>query len=421
MISWNVFGQFGGKLLYPVFQIIIARKLLPEDYGVFLICFIIFSFYSIFKDIGLTDAIIVSKSKEEFVGIQWFMQLVTALIFYFAIYVSADQIAIIFDNPVLGRVLPVFMLAAFVSAYVDPIHTRYLKQQKFKLIALRNILMPFAMGLIGVVLAYSGYGVDALIYSYLGGHLAVALLFFIKEGIVPFRRDVQVIGELMVLGKHILIQRVLGFLVNQSDVVIIGKFLGAAELGIYRIAHQIALLAPQALFPHICQVLFTEFAKFDRDTAVIAESYQKYSWAAGGLLLCYTVVVFIGAESVIPLLLGDKWHGVALIIPILAHTAVTGNMTLLNHEIAKIFGFARYYSIYAVVRALVTVIVLVVAAPYGITVIAVVYLFLAMCFTITNEIIFYLSQNFISLDMGKVTIYVLAIGWAIIIAADALL
>ncbi len=419
LISWNVFGQLGGKILYPVFQIVIARLLAPEDYGVFMICFLIYSFYSIIKDLGLTDSIIVSREKNS--DIQLLVQLLTATIFYLLIYFSAEYIAAIFNKPELGRLVPVFMLAVFLAAYIDPIYTQYLKQQKFRLLAIRNILMPLTMGLTGVVLAYNGYGVDSLVYSFLAGHFAVAVLFFYKEGIMPVRWRFAGLGELLVLGKHLLFQRFLGFFSNQSDVAIIGKFVGAAELGIYRIALQIALLAPQALFPNVSQVLFTEFAKSDQNNELIVKNYRRYSLVAGGLLLLYTVSMYFAAPYLIPLLLGSKWQEVILIIPILAHSTVTGNITLINMEIAKIVGFSRHYSTYAVVRAAVTVVALIVAAQYGITVVAVVYLFLTLLFTLTNEVIFYISQDIVSLESSKVAIYVIAFVWAIFISWDALL
>src|SRR5690606_15675703 len=120
-VGWNIAGNLGGKLLNPLFQIFIARLILPADYGAFAIAVAWLAFFEIGKDWGLTQAIVVRRGGAPEIALQFTIQFITALAFYALTLIVAPLAASLFSLPSLGIALPLVGLAAFIIAVADPL------------------------------------------------------------------------------------------------------------------------------------------------------------------------------------------------------------------------------------------------------------------------------------------------------------
>jgi O-antigen/teichoic acid export membrane protein len=419
-IGWNVLGNVGGKLASPIFQVLIARLVLPGEYGVFAIALAWIAAFDVVKDWGFTHAIVVRRGIPAEIALQFTLQLGMACVFYLATLAVTPLAVEVFGQPQLRTVLPLAGLAAFISAVADPLITECLKEQRYRMLAVRQMAIPFVSGVFGLVLAYQGYGVLALVGGLLVGNAAGALsLVAGGRGNLSLMIDRSLIRALLPVGKHIVLQRMFGFLVGQADAFIVGRVLGLQALGFYRMGNLLAFLAPAAAVSQAQQVVFTELSA-SRSPETIKARYNQYVNIFGPTLLLYSIAAYFAAPWAIPSLLGEHWRDTVPLMQIFAAVVVTGFLTPLNVDLSKVLGFIDSYTHFAVVRSVATIVALLVAAQYSLLHVVVAWVIVGFVSNLVNDLIFHSKQEIVRLTRGKIAVTCASWIWAAFVIASAL-
>lgn len=156
---WSFIDIMGGKLILLVSQIIIARILTPEDFGVFAILMVFVTFSNVLIEGGMGQALIQKKrpTQDDFSTV-FFFKIITSIIIYFLFWLCIPLIASFYDNPILvptGRVIAlVFVLNSFAGVHL----TILMKRLDFKAITIRTFFVNLISGLAGIFMAYYGFG-----------------------------------------------------------------------------------------------------------------------------------------------------------------------------------------------------------------------------------------------------------------------
>jgi len=410
--SWNVLGNLSGKLLGPAFHVLIARLIVPEDFGVFAIAMAWLAAFEIGKDWGLTQAILVSRGGASVLRLQFTVQLATALVFCAATVAAAPIVAGLFGLPSLGVVLPLISVAALLDAVADTAVTDCLMTQRYRRLAVRQMLASLVSGALGLLLAHQGYGVYSLVTGYLVGHAAgtLSLAAGARAYLEP-ARDWTEMRNLMMVGRHIVLQRLFGFLVSQADSFIVGNALGIRALGLYRMGNLLAFLLPAATVPQLQQVTFTELLG-RRDVENIRSRYNQFATLAGVSLLLYSVAVYLTAPAVIPLLLGEQWREAVPLMQVFAAVVITGFVTPMNMDLAKILGFFGSYTYFAVVRCVATVIAVAWASQYSTMHVVITWVIAGFVSNLANDVIFYTKQDVVKVTRDKLALTCASWLWA---------
>lgn len=419
-VSWNILGSITGKVLGPIFQVLIARLLLPGDFGVYAIAVAWVAVFEVIKDWGLTHAILVRRGGRAEIALQFTVQLLTALGFYLGTLVVAPTIAQLFGHSDLTVVLHLVGLTVFISAVADPIITDYLMAQRYRELAVRQMVTPIASGFVGLLLAYRGYGAYSLVFGLLAGHLAGLLSLVVGKRVgIGFGLDVGLMRSLIPIGKHVVLQRLFGFLVGQADSFIVGRALGAQALGFYRMGNMLAFLFPAASVAQIQQVVFTEQSA-NRDIEQLRTRYNQFTEIAGSALLIYSVAAYLSAPILVPLLLGEQWQGAVLLMQVFAAVAVTGFLTPMNVDLAKVLGFVHVYTNYALWRSVVTVIAILWASQFSAVHVVITWVLVGIVSNLANDLIFYRKQKIIQLTKAKIALTCASWIWVAIVISVAI-
>ncbi|OGA55749.1 MAG: hypothetical protein A3G81_19500 [Betaproteobacteria bacterium RIFCSPLOWO2_12_FULL_65_14] len=418
-VGWNVFGNLGGRLFGPVLQVLIARLLLPDDYGAFAIGLAWIGALEVCKDWGLTQAILVRGGKPE-IGIQFTVQLATAVVFCLTTLALAPVAAGSFGLPELAVVLPLMSLIALIDAVTDPVVTDCLMAQRYRALGIRQMIIPLASGLVGLVLAYQGYRVYALVAGLLVGQAAGALCV-LATGYIALRPafDWGRARHLVAFSKHIVLQRLFGFLVGHADSLIVGKALGPQALGLYRMGNLLAFLVPSASVPHVQQVTFTELLQ-DRGADNVRRRYNAFTNLAGLALLVYSVALYVAAPVAIPALLGEQWRDAVPLMQVFAAVVITGFVTPMNIDLAKILGFIGVYTYFGAARAAATVLAIAWAAQYSVVHAVIAWVVVGFISNLANEVIFYTRQDVVRLTGSKVALTAASWAWAAVVIVWAI-
>lgn len=412
-IGWNVLGSVTGKLINPLLQLLVARFLLPEDYGIFSLALAIVLFAEVFKDLGLTDAIIVSQDKINYIALQFTVQLTVSLIFYLILLFITPELSVLFEEKELIYILPLLGCLFFFRSVSDALTTYYLKNQLYHRLAIRQMLYPLIASGMSLLLAYLGYGAYSLVIGVLLGELSIALfLYRYCPQSIHWYWQTEIFFKLFTLGKHVIVQRFSSFLTLQADSFVIGKELNANALGLYRVGNQLSTLLPNAIVNQARQVIFTELSKNRAQEYTIYHYYRFYIFA-GILLTFYSMGVYLLAPFVVTLVLGEAWTPLIPIVQMFSVSVITGHISMLNIDIAKLLNFSRLYSYSLILRAMITLVALAWAVRYGLDAVIITWVLISMLDNCINEILFHFNQTFIPLKKEKVLLYLLAWSWTL--------
>ena len=418
-VLWNVLGGVTSKITGPIFAILVARLIEPRDYGVFAIGVAVAAFFQIGKDLGLSQAIIVDDKNDEHLSLQFTVQLSWACLVYAVLYVLSPYVALAYgDAPELVSVLRILGLGFFVAAVVDPYATHHLKQQNYRFLFIRQVVPTVVGGILMLVLAHQGHGVYALVAGTLSSAIAAALVMAWGAGVLP-RLTVNwpLLRRLFRLGKHITLQEFAGYLVQQADSIIVGRNLGPAMAGLYKIGNTIALIIPNSISSQIQQVVFTDMAERRKDPDFMVRRYYQFVNLVGSGSLLFSVLLYLLAPTLVPMFLGEQWQGTISVIQVFVIVIPFVPLVLLNLNISKILGFNHIYSLFVVGRSLLTITVVVILSFHSLMAVVVGWVTVGMATSVVNALLFFRYQRIIPPSKGLVALFIAGMGWGVIAIA----
>ncbi|GJM07769.1 MAG: hypothetical protein DHS20C11_00450 [Lysobacteraceae bacterium] len=417
-MQWNISATFLGRLAGPLLQLLVARLLEPAAFGLFAVVLVFVSFAEVIRDFGVTQIFVMRQSPDHHINYQFTLQLGLAIVLAFVALILAPVAASALQLDALSVLLPLSALVLFATAISDPLGALFLKKQNYKAYALRQVITPLVSGLVAWLLAANGYGVYALVIGLIAGHYATALLMWLKSNHqLRLQWSKEDVAPLLSGGRHIMAQRMSGFLINSLDAIPISYNLGTAQVGIYRMGGQLAQLGPNIVLPQAIQVLFTEFSSF-KDKTQIQRHFDRYVMIAGPASIVYAIAAYLLAPPLIPWLLGPQWVALVPVIQLMSATVPTGYLAMLNYETARSMAVVRPFTYYSVLRSIVTLGAIIVASMYSFKAVVFSAACVAIIATLVNELVFYRSQKAVRLLASKLVILCLALAWSIFVAVS---
>jgi len=258
-VKWSAVGTLGASF-FQLLQIAILTRFLPKEaFGLVAMALFVVQFSSVFADMGMTSAILHKQevTHREYSSVYWF-NLLIAVVLYGILLLAAPLIAVFYNEPELGLLVPVMGVNIVVMASGRIHRTIMQKHFQFKSISLIEIF-SFFIGLItAITLAVLDFGVYSLVYSTLLTSVLSNSLFLIRnlrQNPVFFHFKMRETSSFLKIGGYSTGSIVLDFFSRETDVLLIGKLLGAEQLGLYSLSKQIVLKVYAILNPIVINVL----------------------------------------------------------------------------------------------------------------------------------------------------------------------
>ena len=171
-VIWKFMEKISMQLMQFVIQIILARLLMPTDYGIVGLMTIFISISEVFIQKGFAIALIQKKDADQLdYSSVFFANIIMVLVIYAILYFAAPYVAIFYDVEVLKPLMRVLSLNVIIGGLAAVHNAIMTKELEFKKSFLRNISNVVTQGIVGIVLAFSGFGVWALVISKVAGTL----------------------------------------------------------------------------------------------------------------------------------------------------------------------------------------------------------------------------------------------------------
>lgn len=349
-------------------NLILARFLFPDAFGIMALVTVLLVGLAMFSDIGITPSIQSSKRGDDpdFLNTAWTIQLIRSVALFVLACALAWPMAWFYDQPALLHLIPVTALSLLILA-VQPtrIDTASRHMQLGRLTMIELASQVFSV-IVMLAIAWLTQSVWALVVgNVLAVATKVALAWAILPGIVNYPRwERAAASELIHFGKWIFFSTVAGFVVLQSDKLILGRYLTMEQLGLYNIGYFLAsfpLLLGYALVTRMMVPIYREsppsesLANFAR--------LRRVRFALTALLLAMMVPLALGGVWLVDLLY-DARYTVSGAIVVMVSIALLPQILIMTYDaVALARGDSRGFFIVVAVRAFFLVTMMVFAVP----------------------------------------------------------
>ncbi len=319
-LKWSAIGKLTGQFISWAITLYVMRILTPEDYGLLAIASIFTSLLLMLGEAGMQAAIIRSETVETehlrrlFGVVCAGHTLVTLLLI-----IAAPVVAFVYDDIRIMHIMIVLAINAFILMFQCVPLALLLREMNFKTQAGIALVKVIVQGGSTLILALNDFGVWSLVFGELISTIVAIFCFNIAKPFLhmPKFEFSEVLPELS-FGGYILLQRLLWW-VNQSfDRLLLGLLLGPIQLGYYAVGNQIASLPKDKLGQILNQITFSAVAKMRHDPKHLKHSLLKALEIMGFLLFPVFAGLSLISENIINIILTDKWSNALIPIALLS-------------------------------------------------------------------------------------------------------
>lgn len=365
---WSSIDRFSGQAIQFVFSILIARLLTPEDYGVIAMLGVFLAVSQTFIDSGFGTALIrkIDRTEVDFSTVFYF-NIIVAIVFYLILFFLAPVIAGFYHTPLLEPVTKVISLSLIISS-LSGIHNSKLSIAiDFKTKAKASILSALITGLVGLWMAYAGYGVWALVVQNLCLRVIWTFMMWI---FVKWRPQLvfswESFKELFSFGSKLLASGLLDTIYNNLYTIVIGKVFSPTILGVYSKANSLAQFPSFNITSVVQTVSFPVLSTIQNEEERLADVYKRLLKLSAFIVFPLMVGLSAVADSFIRIILTDKWVETIPILQIICFSMMWYPINSINLNVLQVKGRSDYFLKLEVIKKVQGVLFLCLTVPMGI-------------------------------------------------------
>ncbi len=367
-LKWQSLGRFSVVGLSFVFGVILARLLSPSDFGVLGVYTIFFAIANTFVDSGFSNALIQKKEVTEIdcSTVFWF-NAVLGVFFYLLFFFTSPLLADFFNIPILKDIIKVTAISILIGSLTAVQGTLYRKYLDFRTIAIVNVVSTLVSGVVGIVMAYKGYGVWSLVYQGLSQSFFYSVLLWLHSKWRPhFIFSRTSFNELFAYGSKLLGASLISQIYFNAHTFVIGKFYTTRDLGLFNKGTGNAKLLSSNLTAILSTVTFPILSQIQDDEERLIHAYRVYIKVTS-LVIFFLMFVYAALAKPITLFLyGSKWEGAVIFMQIICFGLMFDHICNINCNIFNVKGRSDIVLKSEIVKRIVSMSILLSAIPFGV-------------------------------------------------------
>lgn len=351
-LIWRFFERSGAQLVNFVVQIVLARQLATDLFKTIAIVTVFTTLMQVFVDSGMGNALIQKKDADDLdFSTVFYFNMVVCVLLYIVMFFSAPFIADFYEKPELIPIIRVLSLTLIVSgvrnvqqAYVS----RKLIFKKFFIVTLGGSLVS---AVVGITMAYTGFGVWAIVAQQLVNVTVstIILWFTVKWRPKPMFSFSRLKG-LFSFGWKLLVSALIDTLYNDMRQLIIGKKYEGDELAFYNRGKQFPNLLITTINTSIDSVLLPTMSKAQDDPVRVKAMTRRSIRTSTYIMAPLMIGLAVCAETVIKVLLTDKWLPSAIFLRIFCITYLFYPIHTANLNAIKAMGKSGYFLVMEIIK-----------------------------------------------------------------------
>ncbi|MGB1109682.1 MAG: MOP flippase family protein [Gammaproteobacteria bacterium] len=379
---WTGGGQIVRQVVQILTSVMLARLLVPEDFGLLAMAMVFVGVAQLIADFGIGAAVVQrDEVPERLLSSCFWLNLIIAGLLSLLVALFAGVIAGFYGNPKVEPVLQILSVNLIIGGLIVLPRALLYRRMDFQSIAIAQLSGTTVGSAVAVVMAWNGLGVGALIAQPIAASLTVLLITWWRGGWSPgFCLDMRGTRDVIGFSANLLGSNLLNFANRNADDFIVGKVIGSHAAGIYSFAYQIMLYPLGQVSTVIVKVLFPTLSQMKHDLAAFGETYLAAIRFISLVTFPLMLGLFMVADVFVPLVFGEQWLEM---IPILKVFCLAGMLQSITTVVGTIFmstGHVNALFRLSVLQTPVMILGFIVGAYFGLVYVALIYLGLTVVF-----------------------------------------
>ena len=367
-IFWSAVDRFAVVGFQLLFEILLARLLLPSDYGLIGMVAVFMAITLVFVDGGFMNALIQKQDRTELdFSTVFYTSLLLSFVLYILLFSFAPYIAIFYKVPLLTSIVRILGFNIVINSIGLVYRTKLSISLDFKAQAKLSFFSVLLSGILGVYLAYHGFGVWALVSQSLFLYGLNTLFLILNLRWLPLLQfSKESFKKLFGFGSKVLAAGLIQNIYSNLYSVFIGKVFSVKELGLYVKSSQFTLYPSSMMTNMVQRVLYPYLSQYQNDDVKLFEMNKQYYTIIAMLFFPLFVGLGVLAEPFVLILLSSKWIEAVPLIRVLAIAFLIYPFINLNMYVFQIKGLTSRFFWIEVLTKIIGIGILVFTLKYGV-------------------------------------------------------
>jgi len=308
-LLWKLMEQGGTQGIQFIVSIVLARLLLPEDYGIIALVTIFIIIANVFVRSGFNTALIQKKDANEadFSSV-FYLSLFVASLLYVILFFAAPLIAAFYDEPQLILALRAISVTLFFGAFNSIQNAVVARKMQFKKLFFSSLGAIVVSGTVGIVMAYAGFGVWALVAQQITNQLLITIiLWFTVKWRPRLLFSFERVKGLFSYGWKLLVSALIDTLYMELSSLIIGKMYNVEMLSFYNRGKQFPSLIVTNINGSIQSVMLPALSSQQDNRKRVRDMVRRSIVTSSFVIFPMMVGLAVIAEPLVKILLTEKW------------------------------------------------------------------------------------------------------------------
>lgn len=385
-LVWKLLERTGTQGVQFIVQIVLARLLLPEDFGIVAIVSIFILLANVLVEGGFNVALIQKKDSDELdFTSSFYLSLFFALILYFLLYILSPMISLYYEMEILTNVLRILGISLFFGSVNSVQNALIAKNMLFKKQFLSTFASVIISGLIGIIFALNGFGVWSIVIQQLLTQVLTTIIYFkIVKWKPMLKFSISRIVILAKFGWKVLLSNILDTLFDDIRSLVIGKVSNASMLGYYNRGRQIPSVIVNNINGSIQAVMLPALSNKQDNLNTVKTMLRRSISTSSFIIFPLMFGIMASAESLIIVLLTEKWLLTVPFLQIFAMTYLFRPIQITNLQVIIALGRSDIALNLQIIKNIIGMVLLLLTFSQGVLAIAVAGMISTVLSTIIN-------------------------------------
>lgn len=365
---WALIDKLGGSTANFVVTIILARLLMPEDFGLIAMVMVVFEISSSFIQSGFSMALVREKTiSEADKSTTFFFNLAVAVVLCCVLYFAAPAISVFFHRTELISIVRVMGLNLIISSLSLVQHALLIQKIDFKTQTKVRLLAVIISGACSIWLATKGYGVWSLVARLvLMEMMSTIFLWMLNPWKPVLQFSMRSFRKLFGFGSVILAEALIDKTFRHLLQILIGKFYTATTLGFFAQANAFCNMAAGNFLQTIQKVTYPILAKLQDDREKLKEGYRQIITMSSFIIIPVMVWMGVLAEPLIITLAGEKWEESVPFLQLLCVAGAIYHFNSINLDVLLVLGRVDLSLRLEIIKKAITALAVIIGIQFGI-------------------------------------------------------
>lgn len=367
-LYWKTTELFSNYGIQFIIGIVMARLLSPSDYGITALPAVFIAVAGIFASAGFGTAMVRKKDlTEQDLSTSFYYSLAIGILCYIILFFCSPYIADFYNTPVIKPLIRITALGFIYGPLGTPQNIILTRKLDFKTPTKISVICRIIGGILGILMAFHGYGVWSLtISSMLSGIIGLILNWYVVRWYPKTGWSKDSFKYLWGFGNKFMFSQLIDTLYNNITPVFIGKYYSPADLGIYNRALSYAALPSKNFHGVISSVTYPVLSKIQDDNNNLSRYYRKMLRITAFIVFPSMTLLAALARPLIIVLITSKWEACILLLQIICFSMMWWPIHAINLNLLLVKGRSDLFLRLEIIKKILGIIILISTLPLGI-------------------------------------------------------